>query len=208
MKLLRYVVVADPNAGQDTVGDREAASARPRSIGESPHQMQSPWTAGNSEHRRQRLPLTGPSASPHTRCSPPDCWELGTPVSPQHAAVPLDRRGLGSPARHAHHMNVPRDTEGRGSPPRLQGGQERSSRRHGTATGEALKGKPEVRGQEWPSRATGTQEHERSSRETGSTGIGATLQETQSTNDRGSDQTASPQTDTLPTPRNPNKHPH
>ncbi|TWW66801.1 hypothetical protein D4764_20G0008330 [Takifugu flavidus] len=45
------MVVADLNAGQDTVGDREAASARPRSIGKSPNQTQSPWTAGNSEHR-------------------------------------------------------------------------------------------------------------------------------------------------------------
>ncbi|TWW53588.1 Transposon TX1 uncharacterized 149 kDa protein ORF 2 [Takifugu flavidus] len=36
-------------------GDREAASARPRSIGESPHQTQSPWTAGNSEHREFSL---------------------------------------------------------------------------------------------------------------------------------------------------------
>ncbi|TWW74482.1 hypothetical protein D4764_14G0004850 [Takifugu flavidus] len=203
MKLLRYVVVADPNAGQDTVGDREeAASARPRSIGdESPHQMQSPWTAGNSEHRSI-------GESPHQMQSPGLLGTRNTGESSTRSSPPGTARTRESPARHAHHMNVPRDTEGRGSPPRLQGGQERSSRRHGTATGEALKGKPEVRGQEWPSRATGTQEQERSSSETGSTGIGATLQETQSTNDRGSDQTASPQTDTLPTPRNPNKHPH
>ncbi|TWW58955.1 hypothetical protein D4764_06G0004850 [Takifugu flavidus] len=67
---------------------------------------------------------------------PLDCQELGTPVSPQHAAVLLDRRGLGSPAQHARLTKVPRDTEGRGSPPRLQGEQERPSRRH--RTGAAL----------------------------------------------------------------------
>ncbi|TWW57283.1 hypothetical protein D4764_07G0000020 [Takifugu flavidus] len=59
---------------------------------------------------RQRPPVPGPSASPQTRRSPPGLPELGTPVSPQHAAVLLDRRGLGSPAQHARLPNVPRDT--------------------------------------------------------------------------------------------------
>ncbi|TWW64133.1 hypothetical protein D4764_03G0011410 [Takifugu flavidus] len=177
------MVVADPNAGQDTEVERSRALFTGK--GSTHQQKQSSWTAWGSGgsvrpsqvHRRV----------PKPEAVPLDCRELGTPVSPQTAAVLLDRRGLGSPAQHARLTNVPRDTEGRGSPPRLQGGQERSSRRNGTATGEALQenrklgdrsgppGQQEHRNRSGPPGET-EQQQERPSRKTRSSGTGVALQ--------------------------------
>ncbi|TWW56226.1 hypothetical protein D4764_08G0002130, partial [Takifugu flavidus] len=126
-RVLRYMVVADPNAGQDTVVHLRVP--KPDAVPLDCREL------GTPVHRRV----------PKPDAVPLDCRELGTPVSPQHAAVLLDRRGLGSLAQHARLTNVPRDTEGRGSPPRSgppgDTEQERPSRKTGsTGIGAALQG--------------------------------------------------------------------